>query len=75
MFTSYITCVETKNFMNEGNITYHMLTCGGNFTFMYEVVLHSMCYHAHGDVYSIQHYVMKFVRLVVFSEYSHFLHQ
>ena len=32
---------------------------------------------AHGDVYSMQHYVMKFVfdRSVVFSRYSSFLHQ
>jgi len=34
---------------------------------------------AHGEVYSIQHYVIKFVcdlgRSVVFSRYSGFLHQ
>jgi hypothetical protein len=32
---------------------------------------------AHGDVYSIQHYVIKFVsdRSVVFSEYSGFPHK
>jgi len=29
----------------------------------------------HGEVYSIQHYVIKFGRLVVFSGYSDFLHQ
>ena len=35
-------------------------------------------YHAHGEVYLIQYYVMKFVsdlRLVAFSRYSGFLHQ